>query len=193
MDDQDDQADQADQDAETAEPRSVVCDIIERNIVKLTNLRRKADEQRGLTGKMADFITDFSGSLSFVYLHVAWFGFWILVNTGKFGIEPFDRFPYGLLTMIVSLEAIFLSSFVLISQNRLSDEADQRANLDLQIGLLTEHEMTRVLRMLDEVRQKLGIESRDSELQQLEKEVHPEDVLAEIERAQERLLHKPKR
>jgi uncharacterized membrane protein len=182
-----------DKDAEIEAPRSAVCDIIERNIVKLTNLRRKADEQRGLPGKMADFITDFSGSLSFVYLHVGWFGFWILANTGKFGIEPFDPFPYGLLTMIVSLEAIFLSSFVLISQNRLGDEADQRANLDLQIGLLTEHEMTRVLRMLDEVRQKMGIETQDSELKQLEKEVHPEDVLAEIERAQERLLDRRKR
>jgi uncharacterized membrane protein len=182
-----------DKDAETEKPRSVVYDVIERNIVKLTNLRRKADQQRGLAGKLADFITDFSGSLPFVYLHVAWFGFWILVNTGKLGIEPFDRFPYGLLTMIVSLEAIFLSSFVLISQNRLSEEADERANLDLQIGLLTEHELTRVLRMLDEVRQKLGIETQDSELKQLEEEVHPEDVLAEIERAQERLLGKRKR
>jgi len=182
-----------DKDAETVEPRSAVCDIIERNIVKITNLRRKADRQRGLPGKMADVITDFSGSLSFVYLHVAWFGFWILVNTGKFGIAPFDPFPYGLLTMVVSLEAIFLSAFVLISQNRLSDEADQRANLDLQIGLLTEHEMTHVLRMLNEVREKLGIETRDRELQQLMKEVRPEDVLAEIERAQERLLDRPKR
>jgi len=179
--------------AQTPGPRSEVCDIIERNIVKLTNLRRKADKQRGLPGKVADFITDFSGSLPFVYLHVGWFGFWILANTGKLGIEPFDRFPYGLLTMIVSLEAIFLSAFVLISQNRLSDEADQRANLDLQIGLLTEHEMTRVLRMLDEVREKLGIESQDRELQQLKKEVRPEDVLAEIERAQERLLDRKKR
>jgi uncharacterized membrane protein len=177
-----------------AEPRSALCDVIERNIIKITDLRRKADKKRGLQGKVADFITDFSGSMAFVYIHVAWFGFWILANSGWLGVPKFDPFPYGLLTLVVSLEAIFLSAFVLISQNRLSDEADQRANLDLQIGLLTEHEMTKVLRMLDEIREHLGISgSDDQDLQELEQEVHPEDVLAEIERAHERLLGRPKR
>lgn len=177
-------------DAESDEPRSPICDVIELNIVKLTNLRRKAERQRGLQGKVADAITDFSGSLLFVYFHVAWFGLWILANTGWFGFKPFDPFPYGLLTMIVSLEAIFLSAFVLISQNRLSAEANRRDDLDLQIGLLTEHELTRVLQMLDEIRGKLGIREHDQELQQLKKDVRPEDVLAEIDRAQERLLGK---
>jgi uncharacterized membrane protein len=89
--------------------------------------------------------------------------------------------------MIVSLEAIFLSTFVLISQNRLSAEADRRADLDLQIGLLAEHELTRVLKMLDEIQDKMGIENdSDKELQDLEKNVHPEDVLAEIDRVQQR-------
>jgi len=176
------------------EPRSALCDVIERNIVKLTDLRSKADKKRGLQGKVADVITDFSGSMAFVYIHVGWFGLWILANSGWFGLPKFDPFPYGLLTLVVSLEAIFLSAFVLISQNRLSDEADQRANLDLQIGLLTEHEITKVLRMLDEIREHLGITgSDDQDLQELEQEVHPEDVLAEIERAHERLLGRPKR
>lgn len=71
-------------------------------------------------GKLADLITSFSGSMPFVYLHVVWFGLWVAVNHGMFrpGIQPFDSFPYGLLTMIVSLEAIFLSTFIMISQNR---------------------------------------------------------------------------
>ena len=99
---------------------------------------------------LADAITSLSGSMLFVYLHILWFGAWLLVNTGHMGIKPFDPFPYGLLTMIVSLEAIFLSTFVLISQNRFSDAADRRAELSLQIGLLAEHEITRVLQMLDE-------------------------------------------
>jgi len=180
-------------DAETAKPRSPLAEVIERNILKLTNLRRQADRKRGLQGKIADIITDFSGSMAFVYLHVAWFGFWILANAGWFGLKPFDPFPYGLLTLVVSLEAIFLSAFVLISQNRLSEESDQRADLDLQIGLLTEHELTRVLRMLDEVRDHLGIETQDEELQELEEEVYLEDVLAEIEEAQKRLLDRPRR
>ena len=70
--------------------------------------------------RIADAITAYSGRMLFVYVHIGWFGLWILLNTGRFGVLPFDPFPYGLLTMIVSLEAIFLSTFVLLSQNRLS-------------------------------------------------------------------------
>lgn len=67
----------------------------------------------------------------FVYVHIGWFGVWILLNTGRFGVRPFDPFPYGLLTMVVSLEAIFLSTLVLITQNRLSAEAEHRSDLGL--------------------------------------------------------------
>ncbi len=90
--------------------------------------------------------------------------------------------------MIVSLEAIFLSTFVLISQNRLSAEADRRADLDLQIGLLTEHEITRVLNMLDAIQDKMGIENdTDKELLELEKNIRPEDVLEEMDRIQRKI------
>jgi uncharacterized membrane protein len=179
-------------DHEAAEPAHPlrIADVLERNIQRLTQLRRNADRQRGLQGRIADAITDFSGHMAFVYLHVVWFGAWILANTGWFGFKAFDPFPYGLLTMVVSLEAIFLSTFVLISQNRLSDQAERRADLDLQIGLLTEHELTRVLRMLDKIQEQMGIADRDRELAQLEKNVRPEDVLAEIERAHQRVLGK---
>jgi uncharacterized membrane protein len=137
--------------------------------------------------RLADVITAFSGRMSFVYMHIAWFGLWFLLNTGRFGLPPFDPFPYGLLTMVVSLEAIFLATFVLISQNRLSAEAEHRAELDLHIGLLTEHELTRVLQMLDVMQDKMGIENdADSELADLEMETRPEDVLAEIARLQQR-------
>jgi uncharacterized membrane protein len=89
--------------------------------------------------------------------------------------------------MIVSLEAIFLSTFVLISQNRLSEESEHRADLDLHIGLLTEHELTRVLQMLDAIQEKMGIEDhKESELADLEMETKPEDVLAEIARLHQR-------
>ena len=124
----------------------------------------------------------------FVYVHIVWFGAWILLNTGNFGVQPFDPYPYGLLTMVVSLEAIFLSTFVLISQNRFSQEAEHRADLDMHIGLLTEHELTRVLLMLDAIQDKLGIKNdENSELADLEMETRPEDVLAEIERLQQRI------
>jgi uncharacterized membrane protein len=96
--------------------------------------------------------------------------------------------------MIVSLEAIFLATFVLISQNRLSAEADRRADLDLQMGLLTEHELTRALKMLDEIQDKLGIENdADQELQDLEKNVHPQDVMKEMERIQQQKMKREKK
>lgn len=159
-----------------------------RNIRKMTGLRIKAARARSLQDKIADFITSLSGNMVFVYLHVLWFGFWILINSGKFGLKPFDPFPYGLLTMIVSLEAIFLSTFVLISQNRSNREAAHRAELDMHMSLLAEKELTRVLQMLDAIQDKMGIGNDDDvELADLEVETKPEEVLAEIERLEQRL------
>lgn len=162
--------------------------IIEQNIHTIIHTRQTTASQRTTEERLADAITDFSGRMYFVYFHVVWFAVWILINLGYLGIKPFDPYPFGLLTMVVSLEAIFLATFVLISQNRLSAEADRRADLDLQIGLLTEHELTRVLVMLDAIQDKLGIENdEDQELLDLEKNVHPEDVLEEMERIQRKL------
>jgi uncharacterized membrane protein len=157
--------------------------VIEQNIRTLIKLRLKSLQERGAQDRIADAITNFSGRLAFVYVHVTWFGVWILLNTGLFGLKPFDPFPYGLLTMIVSLEAIFLSTFVLISQNRMAELQESRADLHLHVGLLNEHETTRVLQMLDAIQSKLGIEDHAaSELADLEMETRPEDVLAEIEK-----------
>jgi uncharacterized membrane protein len=159
--------------------------VIEHNIRTIIHLTAKAASERNLQDRAADAITAFSGRMIFVYVHIAWFGLWILLNSGWFGLPVFDPFPYGLLTMIVSLEAIFLSTFVLISQNRLSRENERRAELDLHIGLLAEHELTRVLQMLDAIQDKLGIvDHANSDLADLEMETRPEDVLAEIERLQ---------
>lgn len=159
--------------------------VMERNIRTIIHLRTKTASERGLQDRIADVITSVSGRMIFAYVHIVWFGLWILLNTGRVGVRIFDPFPYGLLTMIVSLEAIFLSTFVLISQNRLSAESDRRADLDLQIGLLTEHELTRVLQMLDAIQDKLGVaDHKNSELADLEMETRPEDVLAEIHRIQ---------
>jgi uncharacterized membrane protein len=159
--------------------------VIERNIRTIIHLRTKAARERSLQDRIADIITSFSGHMIFVYVHIVWFGIWILLNTGRFGVRAFDLFPYRLLTMVVSLEAIFLATFVLISQNRLSEETERRADLDLHIGLLTEHELTRVLQMLDAIQDKLGIvDHENSELADLEMETKPEDVLAEIHRLQ---------
>jgi len=169
---------------EYAEDNPALSKVVERNIRTIIQLRLKATQERSVQDRLADAITAYSGRMLFVYIHIGWFGLWILLNTGHLML-PFDPFPYGLLTMIVSLEAIFLSTFVLLSQNRLSEDVERRANLGLQIGLLTEHELTRVLQMLDAIQDKIGVENdTDSELADLEMETRPEDVLAEIDRLQ---------
>ena len=164
---------------------------IERYIRTIVHMRLKAARERSPEQRLADTVTSLSGRMAFVYIHIVWFSAWILLNTGLLGIEPFDPFPYGLLTMIVSLEAIFLATFVLISQNRMSEQSEHRADLDLHIDLLTEYELTRVLQMLDAIQDKLGIANKqDPELADLEMETKPEEVLNEIERLQERVLKK---
>jgi uncharacterized membrane protein len=172
-----------------AEDNPALNKVIERNIRTIIRLRLKAARERTVHDRIADSVTSFSGRMGFVYVHIVWFGLWILLNTGRVGVRTFDPFPYGLLTMIVSLEAIFLSTVVLISQNRLSGEIERRADLDSHIGLLTEHEVTRVLQMLDAIQRKMGIDDDESsELADLEMETKPEDVLAEIERLQQRAV-----
>lgn len=175
--------------ADHKEDNPALSTVIERNIRKIIQLRQKAVREQSLQDRIADAITSFSGRMVFFYVHIVWFGVWILLNTGRIGMRPFDPFPYGLLTMVVSLEAIFLSTFVLISQNLFSKEAERRADLDLQTGLLTEHELTRVLQMLRAIQYKIGIRNDEgSNLADadLEMETKPEDVLAEIERLQRR-------
>src|SRR4051812_16436422 len=169
-------------------PQHTLATVLERNIQTIQRYRVKRERARTAQDRLADTITAFSGRMAFVYLHVVWFGLWIILNTGLLGIRPFDPFPYGLLTMVVSLEAIFLSAIVLISQNRISQAVEARSELDLQIGLLTEHELTHALVMLDAIQDKLGIENNeDRELSDLETETKPEDVLTEIEQVQKRL------
>ena len=162
---------------------------IERYIRTIVRLRMKAARERSSQDKIADAITGFSGRMTFIYFHIFWFVTWILLNSGWLGNAPFDPYPYGLLTTIVSLEAIFLSTFVLISQNRMGQLAEHRADLDLHIDLLTEYEITRVLQMLDAIQERIGIDnSQDTELIELESETKPEEILAEIERLQQRVL-----
>jgi len=175
--------------ADHKEDNPALSNIIQQNIRKIMHLRLKSTREKSLHDHIADSITFFSGSMLFLYVHVVWFSVWVFLNSGRVGLHPFDPYPYPLLTMVVSLEAIFLSTFVLISQNRLSKEADRLTDLGLQTGLLTEHELTRVLQMLHAIQSKIGISNdEDSNIADadLEMETKPEDVLAEIERLQRR-------
>jgi len=159
-----------------------LADVVERNIDTILEVHEEFERRKSRQDRIADAITIFSGSMPFAYLHVVWFGLWVIVNLGWLGIKPFDPFPFGLLTMIVSLEAIFLATFVLVSQNRMTLAAEERATLDLQINLLSEYEITRLLTLVDAMADRMGIkEARDPEMDELEMNVAPEVLLGEIE------------
>ena len=156
--------------------------VVDRNVRAL--LARRADEERTKTRseRIADGVTRFTGSMRFVYIHLVLFGSWIFINLGIVsGLPRFDP-SFVILAMAASVEAIFLSTFVLISQNRMSELADKRADLDLQISLLSEHEISRMLSLVQQVAERMGIDdARDPELDELARDVHPEMVLDNIE------------
>jgi uncharacterized membrane protein len=154
---------------------------LRRNIDALRERRRQEAENRGLSERVADRITAFAGSMFFVLLHLALYGFWIIANLGWMpGIAPWDE-TFVVLAMAASVEAIFLSTFVLISQNRMMAAADQRADLDLQIGLLTEHEVTNLIRMVRQIADRVGVPVAQAEVSELERNVAPEAVLDAIQ------------
>src|SRR6187399_2176015 len=136
---------------------------IEGNLRHIAELEEKALATRSPGEKIGDAASRLIGSMPFVLFHLVWFAGWIVLNLGAVpGIKPFDEFPFGLLTLVVSLEAIFLSLFLLISQNRMTRQADKRAHLDLQINLLAEAETTKILRMLEQIADKVGV-SKDEQ------------------------------
>ena len=122
---------------------------LQENIDAIKLWEQTALHKRTLAELLGDRITRVVTGGPALIAHAIWFAGWLLINTGVVPIvEPFDPFPFQLLTLAVSLEAIFLTLFVLLSQSRMAVRADKRAHLDLQIDLLAEREMTAVLRLL---------------------------------------------
>ncbi len=165
-------------------PRSAnLSTALTRNIEALRS--RRSDDARAQSAgeRIAGVITAFVGSMFFIYLHAVIYGLWILVNTGLLpGIPVFDK-SFVILATEASVEAIFLSTFVLISQNKMQTSADKRADLDLQINLLTEHELTKVASMIASIMQHLGLPAyEDPEIGDITKDVAPEAVLDELEK-----------
>jgi uncharacterized membrane protein len=126
-----------------------------RNIRTVAELEEAHRADSSPVDRFVDRVAAFAGRPLFVVAHIVWFGIWIAVNTGP---NAFDPFPFSLLTMVVSLEAILLSAFVLIAQNRMTAQAERRAQLDLQINLLAEQELTAILRALVVIGQKTGVD-----------------------------------
>jgi len=159
-------------------------EAIRRNIDTIAKMEEKYLTSRGFVDRLADSIASFSGSMTFVGLHVIWYGLWILLNLRVISFVPvFDPYPFMLLNMMVSLEAILLSTFVLMKQNRMSKRVDSRAHLDLQINLLAEKEMTMVLQMLRQIGDQVGVRDEElhREMDELTSETPVEMLADEIE------------
>jgi uncharacterized membrane protein len=136
------------------------------------NANKEIQRLRDAEDRVADKITTFAGNMKFVYLHTVWFALWILVNMGLLGTAlVFDDFPFGLLTLIVSLEAIFLSTFVMISQNRQGEAAVLRSELDYQTDVKAELEIDIIMRTLERIAEKQGVQV--------------DDLVAELEKARQ--------
>jgi uncharacterized membrane protein len=157
-------------------------EVVVRNINALLNRSQEEEKRKTRGERIADAITGFTGSMTFVYIHLIIFGIWIIWNLGWLGLKPFDP-SFVVLAMIASVEAIFLSTFVLISQNRMNAQADKRAELNLQVNLLAEHEITRLIQLVTAMAKKMDIpESYDAEIDILAKDVQPEKVLETMEK-----------
>jgi uncharacterized membrane protein len=172
---------------ENARPRDM-SELIDRNIAALVERRRREKAATGAEEKVADAVTAFAGSMKFVYLHLLMYGAWIVINLGWVpGVPKFDP-TFVVLAMVASVEAIFISTFVLVSQNRMAVLADQRADLDLQVSLLSEHEITRVIALVSEMARRMGVpNAHNPELDELAKDVAPEEVLDRMDESEKKM------
>src|SRR5947207_2475459 len=132
---------------------------VDSNVQRIAQVEREALLQRTATERIGDWIATSAGTATFAGLHALWFAFWILANCGLIAvIPPFDPYPFGFLTFVVSLEAIFLTIAVLISQNRMIKQADRRVHLDLQVNMLAEQQATLTLELVRRIALRLGVE-----------------------------------
>jgi uncharacterized membrane protein len=162
-----------------------IAPVVERNIRALLSKREAEEERLPWYEKLATVVTDFTGSIQFVAIHLVAYGAWILINIGWLPILPKFDPTFVVLAMVASVEAIFLSTFILMTQNRMMAQADRRADLNLQISLLAEHEVTRLITLTKEIATRLNIdEGNKRELEQLEHDVAPEQMLDVIEEHQ---------
>jgi uncharacterized membrane protein len=162
-----------------------VDELTQQNIEAIIKLEEAAKGNRSRSELIAETIAKFCGSMRFVWVHVIWFSAWVFVNIVP-GIKHIDPFPFTFLTLVVSLEAIFLSTFILISQNHDTRISERRNHLDLQINLLSEQENTKMIGMLQAIAKKVGADlGYDSHLEQLSQETQPEKLVEQIERREE--------
>lgn len=155
-----------------------------RRLKRIHGYQAKHDLRKTSAERLADKVTDFTGSVPFLVINAVWFVVWIFINFNLIpSIKAFDPFPFALLTMIVSLEAIFLSIFVLISQNRQSKIADLRQEIDLQINMIAEEEITKMMQMIGAIYKTLEHKSaRDPEVEEMMKPLNIDEIEKRLEK-----------
>ena len=153
---------------------------------EIVALEQREKVRMTFSDRVADALSSFAGSMLFVWLHVAWFGVWILINSNVVGLDV-DPFPFNFLTMAVSLEAIFLSTFVLISENRQAVLSDKRAKLDLEVSMISEREVTKLISMVARVADHLGISVEDAEAERMQRPTHVRELADEMEEVEEKM------
>jgi uncharacterized membrane protein len=162
-------------------------DPAQQNVQRVSRLERDALQKRSVAERISDALTRAVGSIASIIFHALWFCIWIAINTGLAPfIPPFDPFPFGVLTLIVSTEGVLLAIIILISQNRMIRQADRRAHLSLQIGLLAEQETTVVLNTLQRLSHHLGL-PEDSENTKATELLRQTDVYAMMRNLEEQL------
>jgi uncharacterized membrane protein len=158
-------------------------DVTRENVQAMRRLDELAVAKRTVADRVAEFVARFCGSITFVWIHAALFSAWIAWNAVP-QLPHFDPYPFTFLTLCVSLEAIFLSAFILISQNYEMRMTVRRSQLDLQINLLSEQENTKMLQLLDRMAKKMGLyEESDPEIKVLEQATRPETLARQIDEA----------
>jgi uncharacterized membrane protein len=150
---------------------------VKRTIETVVEMEQRQREPSSFSDWLGEVITAASGRLWFAIAHVVWFTTWIIWNSGPFGLPSFDPMPYSFLTLIVSLEAIFLSTFVLIGQNLQAARAERRSVVDLEVNVIAERELTKILRLVADLHRHLSTDTHhDPEIDQMLKSVRVEDL-----------------
>ncbi len=161
-------------------------ELTRRNVDRVLALEAAEHRKATAGDRLADAITNFSGSMTFVWLNVLSIAGWMVVNLALPKPRRFDPFPFSLLTLVLSVEAIFLAIFILISQNRAARISEKRSHLDLQLNLLSEQENTKMLLMLEQIANAVGAEIRDiPDVKVFEQAIRPEALSEQIDQATE--------
>ena len=162
-------------------PRQIQ-DVIDRNIAAMVERRRRDEQQKSREDRIAQAVSSFAGRMRFVYLQLVIVALWVTVNLGWIGFIPRFDPSFVILATVSSVEALFLGAFILIRQNRMAALADQRADLDLHINLLTEHELTQLLALVADIAEKLNVKGEAvASVDEFKRNVHPDEVLQRMD------------